>query len=154
MKNFSSISAVKAEAGLTTNPNIANSTVQSYLDEASAVVQSYVAKKYDIASLLVSSYLAGSQGEFVIKMCEELYAAGSVLNKEFGYEEGANTGSGDGKIKRALETLALVVKGDMILIGTDGVEFPSSVTASNLPPVGSPSSNTDRKFSMSDSTTL
>ncbi len=140
MTNYSTVSRVRDEAGFKNNENIPSSTIQQYLNKATAVVQSFVAKKYALSGF--DTNFTGSQAESVLQRCEELIAAGNLLNKEYGYEEDG-TGKGDYKIKEAMDTLKAILDGTMILLDSEGNEYGVSTTLSRITPSGSPVSSTD-----------
>lgn len=140
MTNYSTVSRVRDEAGFKNNESISSTLIQQYLNKATAIVQSFVAKKYMLSGFSVD--FTGSQAEMVMQRCEELIAAGNLLNKEYGFEEDG-TGKGDYKIKEAMDTLKAILDGTMILLDVDGDEYGLGSLLPRNSPSGSPISSTD-----------
>lgn len=122
--------------------DIDGSVIENYLDEATAVVQSYVAKVYDLPTMLADANFTGSQAESFLKRVEVLFAAGSLLNQEYGYQDSDQQEAGDAKINKALDMLRSLSEKTIILLDVNGAEFSASNAPSSLQPYGFPLSST------------
>jgi len=141
MKSLNTNEQVKKEAGLGANEHIEPSIITSYAIEATAIWHSYVAKRYDLGTMLTSEKFKDSQAQIYLREAERFIAAGNLLNKEFGYQSTEeDEGRGDNKLKRGIDMLDLIAKNMVVLMDEDGNEFPDTSTGSRLTISGFPRS--------------
>jgi len=82
---YVSTSRVRAEAGLTGNSNITDTTIDVYIEQAHSIVQGMVSSVYEITNLTqANADFIDSHAEWYLARAEELIAAGYILLKEFG----------------------------------------------------------------------
>jgi len=135
MTNYSTISAIRSEAGLTNNENIEVALIKAYQNKATSIVKSMVSRRYSLSAMATN--FSGSQAEAYLQRCEELIAAGNLLTKEYGYEEDG-TPKGKYKVDEAMEMLKGIMSGDMILLDSNDTEYASASTGSIIQADGYP----------------
>ncbi len=129
---------VRTEAGFDQNANILDALVNGYITQATAEIDSTLAKRYSLPL---------SETPDIIEYICRQYAAGLLLKKEYGYDDDART-SGKVKMDNALRLLERVGSGDLLLLDSSSVEMTTTSTGSlTFNPTSS--SDTERKFTMS-----
>jgi len=85
---YVSTTRVRAEAGFTGNTNVTDTSIDVYISQAHAIVQSFIAASYDITKFTsANADFVGSHAEGYVERAEELIAAGYLLMKEFGTDD-------------------------------------------------------------------
>ena len=95
---FSTVKAIRKDAGLEFNTNIVDETIEGYQKEAYAVIISSVAARYRLDS--ISTLVIADPGYLMLQNVERLIAAGMILNKEFPGDETEDNSKGNEKIDR------------------------------------------------------
>lgn len=139
---YTTAQAVRYEAGLQTNPDIVDTTINGYIVRAHSIVESYISAAYSLPSVQVGAPgFAGSQAEGLLKGAETLIAAGYLMFTEYG-TEGLDTDKDGQRMIREGELLLQRLtdeKRPLRLVDSNGLEFPrvsasssGGLTASNL----------------------
>lgn len=157
MSNYSTVTRVRTEAGFDGNDNITDTYMQTFLDQATQVVNGYVYFRYVPSTFHVN--FSGSQAQTALQRCEELLAAGYLMNKEYPAEQG-HAAAGKAKVDQAQSMLQMIKDGDVLLLDSNEAIYgqqsrnPSAGSAvlnmpeyDQTPAVAPPS---DRKFGVDD----
>lgn len=118
---FSTVEAIRIDAGIEDNANIEDTTVESYQIEANATIVSAISSRYrlDSVNTLVEET---DPGFLLLATIERLISAGMILNKEFPGDETEEESKGNKKIERGDAMLEKIIAWEMRLLFADGTE--------------------------------
>lgn len=111
---------VKMEAGFEQNTDITDTLIDGYITQADSLIDSAISQIY---------ILPLSETPLILEFVARQYAAGLLLKKEYGYEEGARE-VGNIKIRNAKDILAGIASKTQILLDADKVVMPMKATGS------------------------
>lgn len=115
---YCSIYAIKTQAGLTNNPFITDSTIETYRKRAENEVNSYLFATYTLPLAEIP---------FIVENVTTLLAAGYLDYQEFGKD-----GEGVKWLGEARGVLKAIQKGTQRLIGADGTELARKTTSTTV----------------------
>ena len=147
---YSTVEKVRREAWLEWNTNISDAEIESYMEEATAKILSYISGRYNISNLTWADF-TGSQASTMLDLIEKLISAWMIMNSQNpGYESDGDR-LGNWKILRWDTMLEDIISWKLKLLKVNGSEF--ALTADNssggysyLPDVES----TDDTFKIND----
>lgn len=135
---YATIYGIRKMAGLAGNPLYSDQRIEVKRKMAESTINAALAARYVLPLTEVPALLND--------ICESL-AAGSISYEEFGKDA-----DGIAWIQSAKSTLKSISKGEMILMGADGLELTRQTNSGSL--IGYPNNNTDvgaeRVFTMAD----
>ena len=114
---YTTVENVKLESGFSDNTNIADSTVERYINACDDTINGVLKKSYTLPL---------EETPALVEHISRLMSAGYLMLEQYGTESEGTTLDGQAKIKQANDYLAQIEKGILLLIGIDGSELATS----------------------------
>lgn len=120
MNSYTKIDDVKVESGLADNPYILDEDVQDKIDEAQAVINSYLHGKYDLP------FTPYPDAPPLIENVTRKLASAYLLQMEYGPMNPGDAKDGFAKENRIMATIEKIQKGTIVLCDKNGVTLLAS----------------------------
>lgn len=124
--NYTTLAAIRKEAGMQANPYISDALVREVRREAESVINSAIGNKYTVP---LDTPIPG-----IIERATKLLAAGYLLKRDYGLGEVGTSSKGQDKIDEVLGTkdkpgiLSGILDGSTTLVDSGGSDLTSSAT--------------------------
>lgn len=156
MQNYSTEVRVRLEAWFTNNSAISVPTIQQFEDQATAIINGIISRRYDIQAMLSDPTFPNTNACTLLARCEELLWAGHLLNKHYDTQNQTSNSNGDKRIEDAYRILNDIMAGNILLTNATytwgvidpwtGSEYATTWSSSAGTPVAYPIDDADRDF--------
>ena len=127
MSIYTTVSAVRAEAGLVGNTDISDAAITQYITDAEADIDTSISERYPLPLSAISGF-TGSQGEKILSGIARRIATGLLLKSLNPGSEFVQVNYEDAK-----KDLSLIQKGQKILINSSGAQTEGTNASGYVP---------------------